>query len=267
MDSSFSVNSSSPNYNLDFPRLPRKNTRSTVPIMIKMLSGDLICIEITRNTTCTNLYDFIYQYLRGFEEFQSLKFIDLMLYREGDEEKDNKLLEHNSLLVCPKKDELFLLYIESYYFNVNLSDETVLLIDNNENLYHMINISIVHKSESSPDEMFSSQDYIVRRPTSKGDLFIPQIWSKNHIKLRSMYFHHTDIIENYNSALLIDNPDPSLVITNITHLVSDFISNTPYFNTKITHGLQRIGRLYKQLSTNWNKLMEFYFPNKNGSNE
>jgi hypothetical protein len=106
--------------------------------------------------------------------------------------------------------------------------------------------------KSYPENKVLTKDYLVRRPTSKGDLFIPHIWSMDHINVQHMRFGRWDDVG------YIENPDPSLVINDPTRLVSDFIRETPYFFTGTTHGFRRSGVLYKLLGDDLVRVMNIF---------
>lgn len=224
---------------------------SKIPISIKLLSGDLIHLEITQNTTLFDLYEIVYTHLSGLPEYSSVQYNDLILYRTIDEEQ-TEILEHNSKVLSPNNDEIFLLFINPFPFSIYFCSENIRLTDNSSNEYVVISLSIEDKRKSYPENKILGQDYLLRRPTSKGDLFIPQIWSMDHINVRRMHF------SNVGDFGYIENPARSLVISEPIRLVSDFISETPYFFTGTTHGYRRSCTLYKLLCDDLVRLMNMF---------
>jgi hypothetical protein len=261
MSSSFSIITTSSNYNLEFPVLPKSKSPSTVPIYIKLLSGDLIHLQVTRNISQYDFYEIVYRHLSGLPEYHSIQLINLILYRTFDDGKDNQLLEHISLLLCPKNDEIFPLFIEPFPFYLDFCNEDIRLTDDSINTYVVINLHIRDKTKSYLEDKIFSQDYLLRCPMSQGDLFIPQIWSMDHITVQNMHF------SNFGDWGYIDNPDPDLVINDITQLVSDFTRETPYFFMGATHGLHRVSVLNKLLGDDFEQLMKFYISDNNDNSD
>jgi hypothetical protein len=243
--------STSSNYDFRFPFLSKFKTPPKIPISIKLLSGDLIHLEITQNTTLFDFYEIVYKHLSDLPEYSSVQYTDLILYRTIDEEQ-TEILEHISKVLSPNNGEIFLLLINPFPFSIYFCNESIRLTDNSSNEYVVISLSIEDKTKSYPENKILGQDYLLRRPTSKDDRFIPQIWSMDHINVRHMHFN------NFGDFGYIENPDPSLVISDITRLVSDFINETPYFFTGTTHGFRRASILYKLLGDDFDRLMNMF---------
>lgn len=226
-------------------------TPPKIPISIKLLSGDLIPLELTQNTTLFDFYEIVYKHLSSLPEYSSVQYTDLILYRTIDDEQ-NEILEHISKVLSPINNEIFSLLINPFPFSIYLCDENIRLTDNNNNQYVVINLSIEDNTQSYPDNKIFNQDFILHRPTSKCDLFIPKIWSMEHINVRRMNF------TNFDDFGYIENPDPSLIINDPGRLVSNFIRETPYFSTGTTHGIRRSGVLYKLLFDKLEYVMKTY---------
>ena len=251
MASSFSQTSTSSKYDFEFPFLSKFKTPSNIPISIKLISGDLIHLELAPNTTLFDFYEIVYKHLSGLPEYSSVKYTDLILYRTIDQEQ-TEILEHISKVLSPKNDEMFLLFIEPFPFSIYFCNESIHLKDDSSNEYVVISLSIEDKMKSYPENKILGQDYLLHRPTSKGDLFIPRIWSMEHINVRRMHF------SNFGDWGYIENPDQSLVINDPTRLVSDFIRETPYFFTGTTHGFRRAGVLYRLLGDDLVRVMNMF---------
>jgi hypothetical protein len=248
--SSFQISTSS-NYDSEFSFLSKFKTPPKIPISIKLLSGDLIHLELAPHTTLFDFYEIVYKHLSGLPEYHSIRYTDIILYRTVDEE-NTELLEHISKVLSPTIDEIFHLFIEPFPFSIYFCNEDIRLTGNNSEQYVVINLSIEDNTKSYPDNKITNKDFILRRPTSKADRFIPQIWSIDHVDVQHMRF------TNFGDWGYIQNPNPDLVINDPTRLVSDLIRENPYFFTGTTHGFRRAGVLYKLLGDNFDRLMKMY---------
>ncbi len=255
MASFISLAPTSSNYDLEFPSLPRKKQSSPFYVYVKNMSGDLFDFEITKNISHFDFYKIVYQYLSSLPDYQSLDFTDLILYRCGDGEKENQLLDHRPLCLNPKKDEIFIMFIEplpSLSIYADFTNESIELSDNSGTDYRVICLSIQDTRKSYPDNRLLIQDYLVRCPTSEDDLLNPQIWSMDHINVTNMRFGRWEDIGS------IDNPDPSLVINDPTQLIVGFTLYNPYFSDKDFEGFRRHQIFYSEMRKNFDHLMRFY---------
>jgi hypothetical protein len=83
----------------------------------------------------------------------------------------------------------------------------------------------------------------------------------DHITVQNMHF------SNCGDWGYIDNPDPDLVINDITQLVSDFTRETSYFSMGTTHGLHRVSVLNRLLGDDFDHLMKFYISDNNDNSD
>ncbi len=99
---SFSVILFSPEYDEDFPVLPRLKTSYSIHIYVKMMSGDLIPFTVASNCNNSHLYGVVLYYLNSIRECEC----DFVLYRS------NKIIQQTPFYLYPKENEVFFLFIK-----------------------------------------------------------------------------------------------------------------------------------------------------------
>jgi hypothetical protein len=143
MCSTFSINPSSSDYDIDFPPLPRckksfsivpfsseydfhfpvllgLKTSYCIPIYVKMMSGELIRFIVSINCTNVILYLVVLYYLNSLSEYESICEYDYILYRILNNEKENEIIQMNAFYLYPKQDEVFFIFIEPNIYSLQL---------------------------------------------------------------------------------------------------------------------------------------------------
>jgi hypothetical protein len=220
-----------------------------------MLSGYLIHFNITRRTTQYEFYELVYNYLSNLSEYNSIKLTDLILYRMSETEKENELLQNEPFYLCPKMDQIFILFLErlppisiyGYFCN-----ESCDLTDDSGIDYKVISLNIYDKTKQYPENKLLTQEYLVRRPTSENDILIPQIWSMDNIIVKYMRY------DRWEDIGYIENPNPSLIINDLPNLTFEFIYKHPYFSMGTPEGFRRRGVFIKLIYKDLIRLMKYY---------
>lgn len=97
------------------PSIPHETV--TVPIVIRLLSGDLLPMVLPQHLSCSSLYTVVYaqlpQNLRPSHKDQ------ITLLRESSEEKEQEVDENSSTMLMLQTDEVLSLLIEPYRFRID----------------------------------------------------------------------------------------------------------------------------------------------------
>jgi hypothetical protein len=110
----FYIDISSTQYDTDFPLLPHgKHSPSLLPISIKMLTGDLLMLDIPSTMLNTMLYDIVIDHL--LPSCGPLDVSDLMLYR-----MNGNLIMYDPFVLCPAYNDVFMALIEPFPFSIQI---------------------------------------------------------------------------------------------------------------------------------------------------
>lgn len=109
---SFSVILFSPEYDLHFPILSGLKKSYSIPIYVKMMSGDLIPFIVASNCNNSHLYGVVLYHLNLLSEYECICYDDFILFRSSNEEKENEIIKYTPFPLYPKENEVFYLFIE-----------------------------------------------------------------------------------------------------------------------------------------------------------
>jgi hypothetical protein len=109
---SFSVILFSPEYDLHFPVLPGLKKSYSILIYVKMMSGDLIPFTVASNCNNCNLYGVVLYHLNLLSEYKSICYDDFILFRSSNNEKENEIIKYTPFYLHPKENEVFYLFVE-----------------------------------------------------------------------------------------------------------------------------------------------------------
>jgi hypothetical protein len=218
-------------------------TESCVPIVsvvIKMLSGDLIQLNIAADITQRQFYKIVN------DRYSSYHRAELILYRMSSVEDDLILFQTDRSLQ-PQEGEIFCLFIEPFPFSIYFTTECV-ASDRNQTAYFIAEMTINDDDETKSNLI--EEKLLIRTPRYQGDLFIPAIYHMKDIEI---------IRTEHNgygcSKSLIENPTYNLSFSDITLLVRSFIRQNEYFSI---HTVARTHLMYQRLIKEWDELMDLH---------
>jgi len=211
-----------------------------VSVVIKMLSGDLIQLEIDADTTQSQFYKIVN------DRYSSYHLAELLLYRMSDVE-DNIILLQTDHSLQPQEGEVFCLFIEPFPFSIHFTTECV-ASDRNLTEYFVAEITIDNKDESKSN--LFEEKLLIRTPQHQGDLFIPEIYNMKDIEIIRTEYREYGCIKSH-----IENPTYNLSFSAITLLVRNFISQNEYFSI---HTVTRTHLMYQCLIKEWDELINLH---------
>jgi len=208
-----------------------------ISVVIKMLSGDLIPLEIPVDTTQLQFYKIVN------DRYSSYHLAELLLYRMSEIE-DNLILVQTDHPLQPQEGDVFCLFIEPFPFSIYSTTECV-ASDRNQTYYFIAEITIDGDDESKSS--LYEERLLIRTPQHQGDLFIPEIYHMKDIQIIRTEYREYGCIK-----FDIENPTYNLAFSDITLLVRSFISQNEYFSI---HTDARTHLMYQRLIKEWDELM------------
>lgn len=241
----------SSNYDLEFPPLPsnpkKKMDSPLFPVFIKLMSGELISLEINKSYTTLQLYRAVQTLFPEYKLFEFVLSRLSSIHMDEDDEKHYiKLDLDTDVCLYPKPNEIFFLIIDiwSYYIYLTLG---LCASDRVGNNYI---ISTLRAYSKALEKSFDEQ-YLIRIPNNDHELIFPVIYHMDDIEIICIH-RRIDLDQEDYSYIAPPNIDHSY--DSIYSIIPRSILDDPYFSV---HSTIRKQFLYKILEKEWNQLMKY----------
>jgi len=151
--------------------------RQSVSISIKLMSGDLIALEIDSGITCSEFHQIAVTFLDvTFLDKQKplgsdcMSFMPVTLIRmaKADDDVDGSEIKYNDELLTPVPEEIFFAFIDNISYSVNYHLTSTEVVDlNNDYRYDMYQVTLYqhNQCDGQKETTFTTQAiYLAENP-------------------------------------------------------------------------------------------------------